>query len=467
MSAVGEKPVEWSPQPAGARWVTDFVERMLSGHAFAARLAHRMLEETGTRFRDWLDHVALPESDPAVATLMEAGYTATFGRNPAVSETAAESRAEARLFRHPTGLFPPVLVGNVSRPVAALKVDSVADFLAAHDPHSLYTIAGDPLTVYRAAEIPGEGCDLRIVERRDLHAFSPAPSNGWQASLVLKHQEAFQRRRRRFANDVEGFDLARTLFDDAAADLGPDRAVEMFFARERSYWQSRNRAAQVQKARQDALGLGWGNHDHHTYRSSREGFSHLIGLLVHMGFSLRERFYAGRDAGWGAQVLEHPGTNVVIFADVDLSPEEVVGDFATNPLPPREKLGTVGLWCALHGEAFLQAGMHHLECQFDYHAATAQLERAGVKTMPPFTNFPYLKQCFTQGEIWPVSPERLEVAVAAGRLTPAQAAKFREQGAVGSHLEILQRDDGYKGFNQTGINDIIARTDPRTLAGAN
>jgi hypothetical protein len=28
-------------------------------------------------------------------------------------------------------------------------------------------------------------------------------------------------------------------------------------------------------------------------------------------------------------------------------------------------------------------------------------------------------------------------------------------------LEILQRDEGYKGFNQTGISDIIHRTDPR------
>jgi hypothetical protein len=32
---------------------------------------------------------------------------------------------------------------------------------------------------------------------------------------------------------------------------------------------------------------------------------------------------------------------------------------------------------------------------------------------------------------------------------------------LGSHLEILERNDGYKGFNQTGVSDIIARTDPR------
>ena len=36
------------------------------------------------------------------------------------------------------------------------------------------------------------------------------------------------------------------------------------------------------------------------------------------------------------------------------------------------------------------------------------------------------------------------------------------EGAIGSHLEILERNDGYKGFNQTGISQIIRRTDPRT-----
>ncbi len=63
---------------------------------------------------------------------------------------------------------------------------------------------------------------------------------------------------------------------------------------------------------------------------------------------------------------------IVIFADVDLAPEELLADFSHEGLAARPKLGTVGLWCALHGEAFLQAGMHHLECQFDFDALKAQ-----------------------------------------------------------------------------------------------
>ncbi len=91
------------------------------------------------------------------------------------------------------------------------------------------------------------------------------------------------------------------------------------------------------------------------------------------------------------------------------------------------------------------------------------LERiaAGVAVMKPFTNLPYLKQAFAQGERWPVDPARLEAALAASAITTDQAEQFRQSGALGSHLEILQRDEGYKGFNQAGLNEIIRATDPR------
>ena len=226
-----------------------------------------------------------------------------------------------------------------------------------------------------------------------------------------------------------------------------------------------NRAGQVQHPRQDALGLGWANHDHHTYRSSRQHFNRLIGNLELLGFQCRERFYGGREAGWGAQVVEQPACGVTIFADVDLSPEEVAGDFAHEPLAARDRLGTVGLWCALHGEAFLEAGMHHLECRFDFDRARQQLLGVEVESMKPFTDFPFLRQAFTRADAWPVDPARIEALQAAGLISPEQADKFRREGALGSHLEILERNQGYKGFNQTGISEIIRETDPRRAAG--
>ena len=122
----------------------------------------------------------------------------------------------------------------------------------------------------------------------------------------------------------------------------------------------------------------------------------------------------------------------------------------------------MGLWCGLHGEAILQAGMHHLECQFDFEALKDQLEAASIRTMDPFTNFPFLTQAFTEGERWPVADKRIAKLVDHGLITPAQAHWFRMQGgAIGSHLENLERNDGYKGFNQHGVSQIIAKTDPR------
>jgi hypothetical protein len=190
-------------------------------------------------------------------------------------------------------------------------------------------------------------------------------------------------------------------------------------------------------------------------------------VFERMGFHCRECFYAGHQSGWGAQVLEQPAAGIIIFADVDLSPDELMGDFSHEGLAPRDALGTVGLWCALHGEAFLEAGMHHLECQFDFDALKRQLEeQANVKVMKPFTNFPYLRQAFTEGEIWPVRPARIDRLLKAGRITADQARQFREHGTLGSHLENLERNQGFKGFNQTGVSEIIARTDPRSQAAA-
>ncbi|MCA9266007.1 MAG: hypothetical protein KDA60_19235, partial [Planctomycetales bacterium] len=93
-----------------------------------------------------------------------------------------------------------------------------------------------------------------------------------------------------------------------------------------------------------------------------------------------------------------------------------------------------------------------------------QLARAGIETMAPFTDFPHLKQAFTAGERWPVPAERLDAAVADGVITDEDARRFAADGVIGSHLEILERNDGFRGFNQTGISDIIHRTDPRVTA---
>jgi uncharacterized protein YmfQ (DUF2313 family) len=93
--------------------------------------------------------------------------------------------------------------------------------------------------------------------------------------------------------------------------------------------------------------------------------------------------------------------------------------------------------------------------------AQANLVAADFPMMPPFTDLPMLKQAFSTAEIWPVAAERIEALVTAGSITPAQAERFRSEGAPGSHIEILQRWEGFKGFNKTGVSNIIRDTDAR------
>ena len=439
----------WTPQPEAAGLVTELLVQALRASPWLSDLAQRMREDTGTRLVDWVCAIEISTDGPIEQRLRESGF----------SELETEDRT---LWRHGAGIFPQVVTSPGGTRRVTLMVESVADFLIAHRLTERISILGEPLANVRAARVSVDNrLECQVVEQHGTHALAPDTIEPQLAQAVLFHREAFRLRRRGFEHGADGFEHARRLIETAGFELGVSRTCDLFFAAEREYWQSRNHAARVQKSRQDRLGLGWANHDHHTYRSSREHFTRLIAVLETLGFLCRERFYAGETAGWGAQVLEQPDCGIVIFADVDLSPDEVAGDFAHEPLAARDHLGTVGLWCRLHGEAFLEAGMHHLECRFDYEAARSQLTRAGVETMPPFTDLPYLKQAFTVGEIWPVERQRIESLLAERLITPDDAARFRDAGALGSHLEILQRDDGYKGFNQTGIDEIIRKTDPR------
>jgi hypothetical protein len=289
----------------------------------------------------------------------------------------------------------------------------------------------------------------------------PAPLDFNQLRAIIKSKELWQTRRRLFPDDAEGFRTADKILDQSIELVGHDLSCEFFFAAERVYWESRNRAAQIQKRRQDQLGLGWGNHDHHTFRCSREHFVDLIEFLLKLGFQKRERYYAGAEAGWGAQISEQPTVGIVVFADVDLMPEETQIDFSTQKLPPATRLGTVGLWVGLHGESFLQAGMHHLEARFDFNLLRDQLKGCGISTMKPFSDFEFLRQAFTEGERWQVRRERAQQLLSDKLITQQQFDQFIKEGAIGSHLENLQRHGGFKGFNQKSVSVVIAATDPR------
>jgi hypothetical protein len=440
---------KWERQPEAERFLRDdLIDPFLAESSFARELARRMKQDTGTRFHDWIDTIVLPA----------ASSTSLADRMGAVGYEKFHERAGEQLWINRLGMFPRIGFSGASTTRVHLKVTSVVDFA---DIWRLQDrIEGEPMAPYRRVRASHEGdAELWASERWGWIGMEVLRAKNEHALEAARTLESFLTRKRDFDDDAAGYVHASRLID--ASPLPTDLKCALFFEAERRFWQRRNRAAQVQKARQDKLGLGWGNHDHHTYRCSRRNFKALVTVWEKLGLHCRERFYAGREAGWGAQVMEQTNAGIITFNDVDLTPDELMGDFSHDGLQERDKLGTVGLWCALHGDSFLEAGMHHLEAQFDFDSLVEQLAQQDVKTMKPFTNFPFLRQAFTEGERWPVDPNRIERLLSEKLITPEQAAKFRAEGAIGSHLENLERNEGFKGFNQTGVSEIISATDPR------
>jgi hypothetical protein len=433
--------------------ILGLIDAGLARNAFAARLAERLRDETGTLLLDWIDHLVVSPDEER--PLREAGYT---------EDPRSEAGPGRRVWWHPEAMLPRVLIQDGAPPspaplVVALRCESLSDFLVAHQLEG--EPEGAPLTRFRRVVLTAEnGTRLEAVERRGYCGFVPAGSAA-EAHPLLKALELWRTRRRQFADDREGFRHTQALLERVIALAGRDLACHAVFLAEREAWERRNRAAQVQKARQDRLGLGWANHDHHTFRSSRQHFVDLMQALEKLGFERRERYYAGAQAGWGAQVMEQPVEGLVAFCDVDLEPGETEIDFSRQPLPASPRLGTIGLWVGLHGESFLEAGLHHLECRFDHQLLRDQLAKAGITTMKPFSDFAFLKQAFTDGERWPVRPERADRLRRLGLIDEKQHQTFLKEGAIGSHLENLQRKGGFKGFNQKSVSVIIQATDPR------
>ena len=139
--AAGRPVFEWKRYPEAEAFLAGKVEAFLGRHAFASRLAGRMLLETGTRFGDWIDHLGLPNEPGLADRLGDLGYEADDVRGP----------SGAAVFVHRGGLFPRIVLAG-SLPIVALKVESIAAFSRAHDLG--LSIEGPPLGPYRAATIP-------------------------------------------------------------------------------------------------------------------------------------------------------------------------------------------------------------------------------------------------------------------------------------------------------------------------
>lgn len=443
---------QWKCQPAAENFLLNVLGKARKANPFIAELENDLLKHTSTRLFDWIDHFSINYTEQNEKTFQDAGFV------------IEDTTSTYRVFHHPGAQLPRVILKDQQHGVleVAISVDSISDFLMTHGISR--PIAGSPFSSYRHCIISTENdASLSVIERRGSLVMEPTCFDPGYLSHYLHAKEIWKTRPRALVREDETMEISIQTAQKIISMLGQNSAAALILECEREYWQSRNTAGQIQKNRQDRLGMGWANHDHHTFRSSRRHFHHLVRLFEMLGFLCRERYYAGKEAGWGAQVMENPHAKLVLFLDVDLAPHEIEVDFAHHPIPELDQLGTVGLWCALHGDSILKAGMHHLEAQFMFDELTQDLSHTGIRMMDPFSSFPYLKQAFTAGEIWHVDPLRLEKLLSSNKISQEQFDKFHQYGAIGSHLENLQRREGYKGFNQKNVSIIIEKTDPRKI----
>lgn len=444
------KNFNWALYPQAEDFLIRQINTFLKNNDFAYALSSQIEQKTSTKFFDWIDHIILPQNVVSENFLRELGF-----QEPDHSEILPDTR----IFMHPGAVFFPILLTSKTFTEIALKPERLNHFVQMLGKD--ITIHGSIDGPYRKACISLQNnCTLSAVERRGYRGFLiPEKVNDTQE--YRQALEGFLCRQRYFEDAGEGMDATEKLVEYACKQLSPERVTDAFFRTERMYWERRNLAGQIQKARQDRFGLGWGNHDHHTYRTSRKNFIRLIRIFETLGFICREQFFAGEEAGWGAQILEHPHCNIVLFADIDLLKEEKGEDFSHHELKPLTHYGTVGLWVKLHGESILQAGLHHLAARFDFEKLRTDLKKQAITMMSPFSYFEFLKQAFTEAETWDVEQKRLDKLMEEDSLTKAQYETFFKNGAIGSHLENIQRSQGFKGFNQRSVSAIIKATDPR------
>lgn len=442
----------WECQPQAEGLMLNLLEKCTQINPYIDKLNKDLLKQTSTRLFDWVDHLIAGYSSSLEHQLEQCGF---------ISQHASSSY---RVFYHPGAQLPRLVLQDQEIPEfgVAINVDNIADFLMVRGQTGW--MEGSPFSPFRRCCVSTEhNVSLWVIERRGTESIEPAYLDATYTERYLEAREKWQARPRQVEDEEAAMQHTLVLTRELAGLLGEDLAAYLVLECERQYWQARNTAGHWQKYRQDRLGMGWGNHDHHTFRSSRRHFTSLVRLFEILGFHCRERFYAGEEAGWGAQVMENPRAKLVLFLDVDLAPHELEHDFSHHPMKDLPALGTIGLWCSLHGDSILQAGMHHLEAQFLFEELTHDLSHLHIRMMEPFSNFPFLKQAFTEGEVWQVDPKRVEALLKSQKITQDEAHKFLAYGAVGSHLENLQRREGYKGFNQKNVSYVIKMTDPRLL----
>lgn len=392
----------------------------------------------GLRLIDLLDYIRLAVPAAQKKLLTREGFV-SYGNIAGIGT----------LYRHDHALFPFLIVEEVKSQKAstvlelAFKTEDL-DHLQNVRGYSQPLREGKGSSFRRLSLSDTKGYTLSFVERKGNVRFEKDFKKVSPQDLEEVHS-LFGRYRdsniRNVTDPEEAFKKTVEVIAKAVHLVGIERAASEWVEAEVNYWEKGNRAGLVQGKFQRALGLGWSNKDHITYRNSKTFFPKTLEILSRLGFEKRERLRAEE---FTAQILEHPALGVSVFVDVD---------------PPEKKeLGTVGLWVKLHGESMLSAGLHHVACRYDFVKVQEVLRKEGIFFRPPFSNFYDLKQAFTEGEKRLVPEAHGRRLLREGLITQPQFKQYVTEGAIYTHLEDIERRNGFKGFNPHSVNKTLRDT---------
>ena len=404
---------------AGA-FIAAIVEHALSRMPAARALGDVLLEKCGVRLCDLIDHIALPDH--------------------AIPAALGWREDSAGVWRQ-RGL--PDLV-RAPRLTLALCVEDLDRFLSHLD---IGTQAEVDLfgASRRARLLTHEETWLAAVERNGRVDYAKRHVPQWRAQHARLHQQTFRTRRRSFRTADSGLSETLRLVLAAVSDLGAAWACDLFLRAEREYWQRRCTAGCLQSRRQESAGIGWSNIDHYGYVASRQHVAQTIDLFVALGFEPSDVISSG---DWASQLLRHVTLDACVAVDADLGPRERPEDIGKSPVKPLIWHGPAGLWSALHGEGLLEGGLHRLACRFDRTAIARILRADAVDLLAPTSSRAAFFQQHTAAEVQPVDPKRVARLERAEFLSADEARLFAHEGALGSQMVIVERNDGFTGHDQ-------------------
>lgn len=397
------------PRASAQALVRLLLQRAMSACPEAQRLDRRLRAACSVRLQDMVDHITHPDA----SMLAELGWRS---HGPAV-------------WRAPDGTLPDVIEDD--RVAIGLRVESVERFLVATGIEA--RIEGAAHGPYRKARIlHGRNATFAVVERRGWTGHTPPLLGERKLRRARLHQQIFRTRRRQFQSEQRAIAHTMRLAEAAAADLGGAWAGALFLRAEREYWATRCLPALRQHQRQLAAGVGWCTVRHHAYACSREHFSETMRTFEALGHAHAGLARSQENANWGAMVFDASGQAPRTLLCLDLAAREHALSAADAALSPLTWLGPPGLWCGLHGESVLEAGLCLLSAAYDLGALAGALDfsRGGENRHRRLT---------LRVEPSAVDPRRVAVLERA-RYIPRQQAELHSMlGAVGAQFEVVHQ----------------------------